>query len=358
MTISLRTAAAASAVAALALGTGRPSAQQPQAPPAGEWRSYAGDLRNHHYSPLDQINAGNFTTLEVAWRFKTDSLGPRPEYKLEGTPLVVGGMLYTTAGTRRAVVALDARDRRAALGALGDRRRARRQLAAPAVGPRRGLLDRRPRRRADSLRHDRLSAGRARREDRRRASPSFGKDGIVDLKEGVVVGKGEQIDLDDRRDRPARHARDHARRRRADRLVVPRRRHAEDAQQHEGARARVRRADRQAAVDVQHDSAPGRVRQRHLAERIVGGQRQRRRLEPDGGRRGARARLPAGRDAQLGLLRRPAPGQQPVRREHRRDRLQDRPAQVALPARAPSDLEHGHRRGADARRHHGRRAGR
>ena len=57
------------------------------------------------------------TTLEVAWRFKTDSLGPRPEYKLEGTPLVVGGVLYTTAGTRRAVVALDARDRRAALGA-------------------------------------------------------------------------------------------------------------------------------------------------------------------------------------------------------------------------------------------------
>src|SRR5206468_4108048 len=41
-------------------------------------------------------------------RFKTDSLGPRPEYKLEGTPLMVNGVLYTTAGTRRAVVALDA----------------------------------------------------------------------------------------------------------------------------------------------------------------------------------------------------------------------------------------------------------
>ena len=35
--------------------------------------------------------------------------------------------------------------------------------------------------------------------------------------------------------------------------------------------------------------------------------------------------------------------------------LQDRPAEVALPARAPSDLEHGHRRGADSRRHHGQR---
>mgnify|MGYP003693584145 CR=1 FL=1 len=31
-----------------------------------------------------------------------------PEYKLEGTPLMVNGVLYTTAGTRRSVVALDA----------------------------------------------------------------------------------------------------------------------------------------------------------------------------------------------------------------------------------------------------------
>src|ERR1700716_3040786 len=84
-------------------------AAQPAAPPANtEWRSYAGDLRNHHYSPLAQITAANFNTLEVAWRFKTDSLGPRPEFKLEGTPLMVNGVLYTTAGTRRSVVALDA----------------------------------------------------------------------------------------------------------------------------------------------------------------------------------------------------------------------------------------------------------
>jgi quinoprotein glucose dehydrogenase len=51
----------------------------------------------------------NFNKLEVAWRFKTDNLGPRPENKLEGTPIMVGGMVYTTAGTRRSVVALDAR---------------------------------------------------------------------------------------------------------------------------------------------------------------------------------------------------------------------------------------------------------
>jgi quinoprotein glucose dehydrogenase len=74
----------------------------------GEWRSYGADLANTRYSPLDQINAGNFKNLEVAWRFKTDNLGPRPEFNLQSTPLVANGILYTTAGTRRAVVALDA----------------------------------------------------------------------------------------------------------------------------------------------------------------------------------------------------------------------------------------------------------
>src|SRR3954453_2008294 len=91
----------------LVIAISNPVAQAPLAP-RSEWRSYAGDLRNHHYSPLDQITAANFNSLEVAWRFKTDSLGPRPEFKLEGTPLAVNGVLYTTAGTRRSVVALDA----------------------------------------------------------------------------------------------------------------------------------------------------------------------------------------------------------------------------------------------------------
>src|SRR5205814_10507549 len=74
----------------------------------GEWPHYTADLKGTKYSPLDQINAANFNQLEVAWRFKTDNLGPFPEYKLEGTPLMVKGVLYTTAGTRRSVIALDA----------------------------------------------------------------------------------------------------------------------------------------------------------------------------------------------------------------------------------------------------------
>src|ERR671934_1843449 len=75
----------------------------------GEWPTYNADLKGTRYSPLDQINASNFSKLEVAWRFKTDNFGPFPEYKLEGTPIVVKGVLYTTAGTRRSVIALDAK---------------------------------------------------------------------------------------------------------------------------------------------------------------------------------------------------------------------------------------------------------
>src|SRR5262245_35816909 len=73
----------------------------------GEWTTYGGDLASTRYSPLDQINKDNFGKLEVAWRLKTDALGPRQEFNFQSTPLMVDGIVYTTAGTRRAVVALD-----------------------------------------------------------------------------------------------------------------------------------------------------------------------------------------------------------------------------------------------------------
>ncbi|HET9360174.1 MAG TPA: hypothetical protein VFO58_10500, partial [Vicinamibacterales bacterium] len=72
--------------------------------PKGEWRTYGGDLGHTRYAALDQITAANFSKLEVAWRFKTDNLGPRPEFNFQSTPLMVGGRLFSTAGTRRAVV--------------------------------------------------------------------------------------------------------------------------------------------------------------------------------------------------------------------------------------------------------------
>ncbi|MDB5459075.1 MAG: quinoprotein glucose dehydrogenase [Caulobacteraceae bacterium] len=83
-------------------------AQSIAAPANTDWRSYAGDLANTRYSPLAQINADNFNDLEVAWRFKPDAFGSRPEFNLQSTPLVIKGVMYTTVGTRRDVVALDA----------------------------------------------------------------------------------------------------------------------------------------------------------------------------------------------------------------------------------------------------------
>ena len=49
-----------------------------------------------------------FSDLKLAWIFKTDNFGPNPEYRFQSTPLMVDGVLYTTAGSRRSVVALDA----------------------------------------------------------------------------------------------------------------------------------------------------------------------------------------------------------------------------------------------------------
>jgi quinoprotein glucose dehydrogenase len=85
-----------------------PHAQGRTAAPDTQWTTYGGDLRSTRYAPLDQITAANFKTLEVAWRLKTDPFGPRPEFNFQSTPLVVNGVLYTTAGSRRSVVALDA----------------------------------------------------------------------------------------------------------------------------------------------------------------------------------------------------------------------------------------------------------
>ena len=71
----------------------------------GEWHTYGADLGSTRYSSLDQIDRTNFSQLEVAWRFKTDNLGARPEFNFESTPLMANGVLYTTAGSHRSVIA-------------------------------------------------------------------------------------------------------------------------------------------------------------------------------------------------------------------------------------------------------------
>jgi len=161
----------------------------------GDWPSYTGDTRGTRYSPLDQITAKTFNDLEVAWRFKTDNLGSRPEYKLEGTPVVVNGRLYTTAGTRRSVIALDAatgellwvhRYPEGVRGANAPRQLSGRGLAYWTDG--RG--DERILYITPGYRLIALSAKTG------QPVSTFGKDGVVDLKVGVVYGEGKQIDLE------------------------------------------------------------------------------------------------------------------------------------------------------------------
>lgn len=72
-----------------------------------EWRMLGRDLAYTRYSPLDQVNADNVGRLEVAWRWKQDNYGPSPEFYAQPVPIYVGGMLYSTAGTRRSAMAIE-----------------------------------------------------------------------------------------------------------------------------------------------------------------------------------------------------------------------------------------------------------
>ena len=147
----------------------------------GEWPAYGADLGNTRYSPLDQINAANFKDLEVAWRFKTDNLGPRRETQFESTPLMVNGVLYSTAGSRRAVVAIDPAtgeqlwmhsENEGPRGANAPRQLSGRGLAYWTDGREERILYVTPGYRLIAL--DAKTGIRI---------PGFGKDGVVDLKQ-------------------------------------------------------------------------------------------------------------------------------------------------------------------------------
>jgi quinoprotein glucose dehydrogenase len=189
----------APAAAVLAAGaiwmTARPSGQAAGAPSTrnGDWTHYTADVRGTKYMPLDQINGSNFNKMEVAWRFKTDNLGTRPEFKLEGTPLAIKGVLYTTAGTRRSVVAIDGRT-----GELiwsHSYREGNRAAIAPRQLSGRGVSywtdgkgDERILYVTTGYRLVALNAKNG------AMIQSFGDGGVVDLKKGAVFGKGQPID--------------------------------------------------------------------------------------------------------------------------------------------------------------------
>jgi len=84
-----------------------PAEPSQQGAAAGEWPAYGGDLASTGYAPLDQINADNVAELEIVWSWTAQNFGPRAERRNETTPLMVDGVLYATAGSRRSVVAID-----------------------------------------------------------------------------------------------------------------------------------------------------------------------------------------------------------------------------------------------------------
>ena len=80
---------------------------QSRADPVGEWRYIGGDASHTRYSPLDQITAANFEKLEIAWTWRGDNFGPQVDHIFRSTPIYVDGVLYTVAGQRRTVAAIE-----------------------------------------------------------------------------------------------------------------------------------------------------------------------------------------------------------------------------------------------------------
>ena len=78
--------------------------------PAGEWHQYGRTPFGQRYSPLDQINTDNVSTLKVAWQYQTgdvkkpDDVG---ETTYQVTPLKVGDTLYMCT-PHNIAIALDA----------------------------------------------------------------------------------------------------------------------------------------------------------------------------------------------------------------------------------------------------------
>jgi quinoprotein glucose dehydrogenase len=158
--------------------------------PTTTWPTYGGDLASRRYSDASEITKDNFSKLEIAWRLKTDFLGPRPDPLYSATPLFVDRVLYTTAGMRRAAVALDAvtgemlwmhSEDEGARGVNAPRTGAGRGVAYWANGADRRIIYVTPGYRMLAL-------------DARTGVPvpAFGRNGIVDLK----LEDDQEVDLD------------------------------------------------------------------------------------------------------------------------------------------------------------------
>ena len=70
----------------------------------GQWQYLGGDSAHTRYSPADQIDGSNFEDLEETWIWDGASFNAQSG---RSTPSYINGKLYTVAGPRRYVIALD-----------------------------------------------------------------------------------------------------------------------------------------------------------------------------------------------------------------------------------------------------------
>jgi quinoprotein glucose dehydrogenase len=96
----IATIAAVSAATLILLGRGRITHSAPKV--QTDWPAYGGDSEDNRFSPLDQINRSNVSKLQVAWTYDSGETGG-----METSPIVVGNVLYTYTPSK-SVVALDA----------------------------------------------------------------------------------------------------------------------------------------------------------------------------------------------------------------------------------------------------------
>src|SRR6185503_14820382 len=134
---------------------------------ASDWPTHDGDAAGRRFSPLKQITPANVARLQPAWTFDTGATG------IQVTPLVVGGIMYLTAG--KDIVALEPETAKIIW-----------KYTAPAAVGKRGVAywpgDRDTPPRLFSGAGDRLLAVDA---ERGRPAAGFGEEGSVDLKASV-----------------------------------------------------------------------------------------------------------------------------------------------------------------------------
>jgi quinoprotein glucose dehydrogenase len=149
------------------------------------WPVYGGNLAAQRYSALASIDRNNVARLEVAWRWSTGNYGPRPEQRNETTPLLIDGVLYTTVGLTRNVVAIDPKTGET-LWIWRPNDGEQRYAAAPRKTSGRGLSYW-----TDGAGSERLFVVTpgfylvALDPDTGRQAPGFGENGVVDLMLGV-----------------------------------------------------------------------------------------------------------------------------------------------------------------------------